>query len=127
VGRDPLTGTWRWATKTVEATGKRDARHQANAWEVELREQDAPHPHGTFGDLAEQWIAVKERRWPPNTLQEHRRIVAAICGRCTTSTLRRSRGTPSTFTTPSSPLGAVHAHTGRARSHLVPSMTRRAR
>jgi hypothetical protein len=71
-----LTGTRRWATKTVEATGKRDARHQANAWEVELREQDAPHPRGTFGDLAEQWIAVKERRWPPNTLQEHRRIVA---------------------------------------------------
>ena len=40
------------------------------------REQDAPHPRCTFGDLAEQWIAVKERRWPPNTLQEHRRIVA---------------------------------------------------
>jgi hypothetical protein len=31
---------------------------------------------GTFGDLAAQWIAVKQRRWPPNTLQEHRRIVA---------------------------------------------------
>jgi len=71
-----LTGTRRWATKTIEATGKRDARHQANAWEVELRKQDSPHPRGTFGDLAEQWIAVKERRWPPNTLQEHRRIVA---------------------------------------------------
>ncbi len=75
-GRDPLTGTKRWATKTVDASGKRDAQHQANGWEVEIREQDAPHPSGTFGDLATQWIAVKERRWPPNTLQEHRRIVA---------------------------------------------------
>jgi hypothetical protein len=71
-----LTGTRRWAAKTVEAAGKRDAQHQANAWEVELRELETPHPRGTFGDLAEQWIAVKERRWPPNTLQEHRRIVA---------------------------------------------------
>ena len=26
MGRDPLTGTRRWATKTVEATGKREAR-----------------------------------------------------------------------------------------------------
>jgi hypothetical protein len=25
-GRDPLTGTKRWAKKTVEATGKRDAQ-----------------------------------------------------------------------------------------------------
>jgi integrase len=75
-GRDPLTGAKRWATKTVDATGKRDAQHQANAWEVDLREHDASHPRGTFGDLAAQWIAVKERRWPPNTLQEHRRIVA---------------------------------------------------
>jgi hypothetical protein len=107
IGRDPLTSTRRWATKTVDATGKRDARHQANAWEVDLREQDAPHPRGTFGDLAEQWIAVKERRWPPNTLQEHR-------GRCMMSTLRRSRPTPSTFSTRSSPLGAARVPTGRA-------------
>ena len=76
IGRDPLTGTRRWATKTVEASGKRNAQHDANAWEVELRDLEAPDPRGTFGDLAEQWIAVKERRWPPNTLQEHRRIVA---------------------------------------------------
>jgi hypothetical protein len=54
-GRDPLTGTRRSATKTVEAAGKRDAQHQADAWEVELRELETPHPRGTFGDLAEQW------------------------------------------------------------------------
>jgi integrase len=75
-GRDPLTGTKQWASRTVDVTGKRDAQRQASAWEVELRDQETPHPRGTFGDLAAQWIAVKERRWPPNTLQEHRRIVA---------------------------------------------------
>jgi hypothetical protein len=41
-----------------------------------LADGDASPTAGTFGDLAAQWIAVKERRWPPNTLQEHRRIVA---------------------------------------------------
>jgi len=75
-GRDPLTRTKQWATRTVDATGRRDAQRQASAWEVELRDHAVPHPRGTFGDLAAQWIALKERRWPPNTLQEHRRIVA---------------------------------------------------
>jgi hypothetical protein len=39
-------------------------------------DHETPHPRGTFGDLAEQWIAVQEGRWPPNTLEEHRRVVA---------------------------------------------------
>ena len=61
-GRDPLTGAKTWAATTVDATGKRDAQRQASAWEVEQREQEAPHPRGTFGDLAEQsafsWVMV---------------------------------------------------------------------
>jgi hypothetical protein len=60
----------------VKAAGKRDAQAQCDRWAIELADGDESPAAGTFGDLAEQWIAVKERRWPPNTLQEHRRIVA---------------------------------------------------
>jgi hypothetical protein len=38
IGRDPLTGIRRWATKTIEASGKRSAQRDENAWEVELRD-----------------------------------------------------------------------------------------
>ena len=65
-GRDPLTGSKTWVSTTVDATGKRDAQHQASAWEVELREQEAPHPRGTFGDLAEQPSRPCARRRPPS-------------------------------------------------------------
>ena len=115
--RQAVTGTKRWATTTVDATGKRDAQRQASAWEVELRDQDRPHPRGTFGGLAEQWMAVKERRWPPNTLQEHRRIVARNLARSTMSTSPRSPPTPSTSSTPSSLPAAAPASTGPARPH----------
>ena len=61
-GKDPLTGKKTQASRHVRASGKREAQAQCDRW--------------AFGDLAAQWIAVKQRRWPPNTLQEHRRIVA---------------------------------------------------
>jgi hypothetical protein len=76
LGRDPLTGKKRYASRVVRATGKRDAQAQCDRWAIELADGDESPTAGTFGDLAAQWIAVKERRWPPNTLQEHRRIVA---------------------------------------------------
>ena len=41
IGRDPLTSTRRWATRTVEAAGQPAAQHQANDWEVELRGPDS--------------------------------------------------------------------------------------
>jgi hypothetical protein len=75
LGRDPLTGKKRYGSRVVRATGKRDAQAQCDRWAVELADGDESPTAGTFGDLAAQWIAVKERRWPPNTLQEHRRIV----------------------------------------------------
>jgi [2Fe-2S] binding domain len=76
LGRDPLTGKKRYGSRVVRATGKRDAQAQCDRWAVELADGDESPTAGTFGDLAAQWIAVKQRRWPPNTLQEHRRIVA---------------------------------------------------
>jgi hypothetical protein len=76
LGRDPLTGKKKYGSRIVQATEKRDAQAQCDRWSVELSEGDTVPNAGTFGDLAAQWIAVKQRRWPPNTLQEHRRIVA---------------------------------------------------
>jgi integrase len=75
-GKDPLTGKKTQASRHVRASGKREAQAQCDRWALELADGDAVVAAGTFGDLAAQWIAVKQRRWPPNTLQEHRRIVA---------------------------------------------------
>lgn len=76
VGRDPLTGKKRWVSKHVRAMGKRAAQAQCDRWAVELDDGTATAGSpGTFGDLAEQWITVKTRRWSPSVLREHRRIV----------------------------------------------------
>jgi integrase len=75
-GKDPLTGKKSQASKHVRASGKREAQAMCDRWAVELADGDTVPSAGTFGDLAAQWIAVKQRRWPPNTFQEHRRIVA---------------------------------------------------
>jgi hypothetical protein len=69
LGRDPLTGKKKYGSRFVRATGKRDAQAQCDRWSVELSDGDAVPSAGTFGDLAAQWIAVKRRRWPPDTLQ----------------------------------------------------------
>jgi hypothetical protein len=64
-----LTGKKKYGSRFVRATGKRDAQAQCDRWSVELSDGDAVPSAGTLGDLAAQWIAVKRRRWPPDTLQ----------------------------------------------------------
>jgi hypothetical protein len=121
LGRDPLTGKKRYGSRIVQATGKRDAQAQCDRWAVELADGDETPTAGTFGDLASQWIAVKERRWPPNTLQEHRRIVARNLAplhdvdvtKITTHTLDVLYAELA--------LAAAHAPTVPARLHRVPS------
>jgi hypothetical protein len=75
-GPGPLTGKKRYGSGVVRTTGKqtpgRSATGGPSNWPTVMRCQRR-EPSAT---LAAQWIAVKERRWPPNTLQEHRRIVA---------------------------------------------------
>jgi len=75
LGRDPLTGKKRYGSRHVRASGKRDAQEQCNRWVLELKAGLTTAAAGSFGDLCEQWIAVKSRRWPPATLRENSRIV----------------------------------------------------
>jgi hypothetical protein len=64
-GKDPLTGKKTQASRHVRASGKREAQAQSDRWAIELADGEAVVAAGTFGDLAAQWIAVKQRRWPP--------------------------------------------------------------
>jgi integrase len=75
IGRDPLTGKYRYKSKVVDAGDKRDARRQAIAWETGLSDGRLSGEGGTFGQLCEEWIKHKTRRWSPATLKEHRGIV----------------------------------------------------
>jgi integrase len=80
-GRDPLTGEKQYTRQTVDATGKRDAHEKARRWELELRDGQLSGDGGTFGELCNEWIKVKSRRWSPSTLKEHRRIVRTYLAR----------------------------------------------
>jgi integrase len=80
LGRDPLTGAYRSKSRVVDAADRRDARRQAMAWEVGLADGQLSGDGGAFGQLCEQWIRHKTRRWSPATLMEHRRIVDRYLG-----------------------------------------------
>lgn len=69
-GKDPLTRKPRQKSKTVAATGKRDATRQANAWEVELHGSPTGGRH-SFGELLDKWFTSKARRWSPGTVRQH--------------------------------------------------------
>ena len=56
LGRDPLSGAYRYKSRVVDAADKRDARRQSMAWEVELADGQLSGDGGTFGQLSEQWI-----------------------------------------------------------------------
>jgi len=76
VGRDPLTGRKRYISRTVRASGKREAERRCAEREVELRAGQSAPRAGTFGRLLEDWMATRGRRWSPSTMREHRRIAS---------------------------------------------------
>lgn len=80
IGRDPLTGKYRYKSKVVDSGDKRDARRQAIAWEAGLSDGRLSGEGGTFGQLCEEWIEHRKRRWSPATLKEHCRIVDRCLG-----------------------------------------------
>jgi integrase len=73
--KDPLTGERQRLSRTVDADGERDAERKLAALVAEIDAGTPTRSPGTFGDLAEQWMDVKARRWSPGTLREHQRIV----------------------------------------------------
>ena len=63
VGRDPLTGQKRYKTKTVRASGQREAEKALAAFVTSL-EAGVP-ANGTFGELVERWIETASPGWSP--------------------------------------------------------------
>ncbi len=63
-GRDPLTRRDRYRTKTVKASGRRQAETQLASFVAEVATQPAATKK-TFGELVERWIEVASPGWSP--------------------------------------------------------------
>lgn len=74
LGKDPLTRKPRQPSRTVDATGKRDAQRQAMGWEVELRGERRDGEAHRFGEALDRLFKRNEKRWSPSTVKEHRGI-----------------------------------------------------
>jgi hypothetical protein len=122
LGRDPLTGKYRYKSKTADAKDKKEAQRKANAWELELADGSLSGDGGTFGQLCESWIKHKTRRWSPSTLKEHRRIVDRYLASLSDRDVTKIGTKTSTTSTRSSRLAAATAGTGPARVGHVPNM-----
>lgn len=74
LGRDALTKKKRYATRTVDAAGKREAETQLASFVSELAGGHTIKP-GTFGELAERWFRIAAPRWEPNTIKNTRQYL----------------------------------------------------
>ncbi len=73
-GRDPITGRKAYATKTVDAAGKREAQRLADAYALEVH-AGGPRARASFGDLLERWFETCSGEWSPSTALETRRRI----------------------------------------------------
>src|SRR5829696_5808456 len=74
LGRDPISGRKRYATRSVSGL-RRDAERMLREM-VAAAEAGATHRAGaTFGELCEEWFAHGRSYLAPNTLAETRRIL----------------------------------------------------
>lgn len=74
IGRDPLTGRKRYASKTVKASGKREADRALAAFVTEL-DTGKVSAAGSFGELLEKWFAARSSDWSPTTAYQTRWII----------------------------------------------------
>lgn len=74
VGRDPLTGKERYAYRTVNAGGQREAERDLARFVTELG-VDGPTTRATFGELLDRYVALTAHTWSPGTEKEHLRII----------------------------------------------------
>ena len=67
VGRDPITGRKRYATRTVAARGKREADKALAAFVASVGAGTArPSAAVTFGELVERWADTARPGWSPS-------------------------------------------------------------
>jgi integrase len=71
VGRDPVTGQERYATRTVRA-GKREAQRVLNEMVVAAERGSLAKTRVTFGELVETWFEHAARDFSPKTVRETR-------------------------------------------------------
>jgi integrase len=77
VGLDPLTGRKRYATRTIQLVGKREAEKALSAFVAELAgsHSSARGSGKTFGELLEQWFTARSGDWSPGTAYQTRWII----------------------------------------------------
>ncbi len=73
VGRDPVTGQERYATRTIRA-GKREAQRVLNEMVVAAERGSLAKTRVTFGELVEKWFEHAERSFSPKTVRETRGV-----------------------------------------------------
>jgi integrase len=75
VGRDPLSRKKKYVSRTVTASGKREAAKLLAALVTDLEREGAVTSAGTFGDLLDRWLAMRAPDLTPAGLVTARRIV----------------------------------------------------
>jgi len=79
IGRDPVTGKVRSASRVVHSPSIREARRALAQLETEIESRRFAGPGITFGALLEEWLRFGERGgWATNTLSENRRKVEKV-------------------------------------------------
>jgi integrase len=76
VGRDPLTGRKRYASRTVRSGSRRAAEKALAAFVTEVGEKPVfPERNRTFGELLERWYEAASPDWSPNTAYQVRHVI----------------------------------------------------
>ena len=74
-GRDPLTRRDRYRTKTVDATGRRQAETLLASFVAEVAAGPTTSSTNTFGELVQRWMEVASPGWSPKSRLETPRMV----------------------------------------------------
>ncbi len=74
-GRDPLTGRWRYRSRTVRGT-KRDAQRRLASLVHEVSSGAVRPAEVTLSVVLERWLELVGEDLSPTTLREYRRLIA---------------------------------------------------
>ncbi len=74
LGRDPVSGRKRWATKTVRG-GKREAQRMLTALVAEADKGALASTQATVGELLERWFEQAKEDFSPKTVKETRGLL----------------------------------------------------